>query len=146
MTDTEAGLHVSGDVSSRPSPPPCACCGLEATAAEMVTIAELLTREFPDIIWTSGTRCQGHNKKIGGSGTSGHLPIWGPGSRHSCALDGTMKLWNPERIRKILFRSIEHGARGIGYYPKRQSFHIDLKPRRQLWKPGPAGRLKYFFT
>ena len=136
MTMTEAGLNI----------PPCACCGLDATASEMLYIARALMLEFPDIVWSSGTRCEKHNSRSGGSKASGHLPLWGPGNNCSYALDGTINVWNRKRIRKILFRAIEHGACGVGYYPKQQSFHIDIKPRLQLWKPGPTGRLRYFFT
>ena len=128
-----------------PGIPPCKCCGLEATAPELIHVAQALMLEFPDIVWTSGTRCETHNTASGGSRTSGHLPLWGPDNNQSYALDGTLTPWNAKRIRRILFRAIEHGACGIGYYPTQHSFHIDIKPRLQLWKPGRLGRLTYFF-
>jgi len=128
--------------------PSCNCgCGLSEIHPEMLLLARLLTEEFAEILWTSGSRCEQHNEKEKGSKHSGHLPIWGTERNKTVALDGTLSPWNSQRVRRILFRAIQHGATGIGYYPRKRnpSFHIDRKPRLQLWKPGPAGRLRYFF-
>lgn len=119
-------------------------CGLDVVEGKTRTIGELLTTEFPDIEWTCGSRCEKHNAKVGGSPTSGHLAKHGENNDETVALDGTVRPWNPWRVRIILWRAIQHGAKGIGYYPDSKHFHIDRKPRVQFWKAGPKA-LEYFF-
>lgn len=131
-------------------PPPCQCgCGLDRIDPKVLTIIELLSLEFPQIKWTSGSRCEKYNRAVGGSPNSGHLPKHGNSGQDTVAVDGTVEPWDNWLVRKIIWRAIQHGARGIGVYyylrPKKQnSFHLDRKPRIQFWKRGLKGLL-YFF-
>ena len=119
-------------------------CGLNAVAPKLRTIAELLALEFEDIVWTSGSRCENHNRAVGGSKASGHLPIWGDNGLESVALDWTLKEWSSYRAREVCRRAIKHGARGVGYMPDMKAGHFDLKPRTAWWKVR-HGKIEYFF-
>lgn len=131
-------------------PPPCKCgCGLDKIEPETMNIVELLSIEFPQIKWTSGSRCPKHNKAVGGSPRSGHMPKHGNTGQETVAIDGTVEPWDNWLVRRILWRAIRHGAKGIGVYyylrkKKQNHFHLDRKPRIQFWKRGLRGLL-YFF-
>ncbi len=112
-------------------------------------IVELLSLEFPQIKWTSGSRCKKHNRAVGGSENSGHLAKHGDTADKTVAADGTVDPWDDWLVRRIVWRAIRSGARGIGLYyylrkGKKDSFHIDRKPRIQFWTRGLRGLL-YFF-
>ena len=138
-------------MTKRSPPPSCQCgCGLDRIDSKVQTIIELLSLEFPQIEWTSGSRCQKYNKKVRGSKTSGHLPEHGDNGQSTVAVDGTVIPWDNWLVRRIIWRSIQHGCMGIGLYyyirkSKQNSFHIDRKPRIQFWKRWLKGVLAYFF-
>ncbi len=131
-------------------PPPSKCgCGLDAIEPKTLTIIGLLGLEFPQIIWTSGSRCPKHNKAVGGSPNSGHMPKHGNSSQETVATDGTVEPWDNWLVRRILWRAIRHGATGVGLYyflrkKKQNYFHLDRKPRIQFWRRGLKGLFYYF--
>ncbi len=110
---------------------PCACCGLEAHSGRLTSLAELLLMKYPDMTIASGTRCEKRNADVGGSRTSGHLPVWGEDGKHSVAFDGRLeRRWDRFRRRQFVFDAIRAGAKGVILYDGH--FHVDLKPRLYL--------------
>lgn len=53
----------------------CPCCGLNRTESKLLQVLELIRSHFGDkpVIITSGTRCEKHNKDVGGVKTSRHI-------------------------------------------------------------------------
>ena len=125
----------------------CPCCGLNKTPGDLISVAEMLAVQFPDIVVTSATRCKRHNAEVGGSSNSGHLPIWRDGET-SVAIDLMLPNWTEARGRKLVYAAARAGALGIGYMPDKHALHIDRKPRPQavaLWKQESNGKYSYFF-
>jgi hypothetical protein len=125
----------------------CSCCGLDRTRGRVKGRCNSLLQKFPDLMINYGTRCPDHNAEVGGSNTSGHSPIWGPSEEdkeESCAVDGTLiNGWTKERARDFAFAAIKLGFSGVGIYE--WGFHLDEKPRKQLWSK-ISGEVTYFFV
>ena len=131
--------------------PDCKCgCGLKAWEALDIGFAHIvdeLALEYPQIVWTSGPRCEKHNAAVGGSAVSGHLPIHGHDGHSTVAVDGTVKPWDEQLGNHILRSAIRNGATGVGLLITDKAFHIDIKPRRlslTLWRV-VKGVYEYFF-
>lgn len=122
----------------------CPCCGLDVVSPAIIDIYYALKRRFPDLILTRAASCYKHNKDVGGSSKSGHLPIWGPGKNECVAIDVALERWTEARGRQLFYEMIALGCRGVGWYPGDKHIHGDIKPRDQMWKK-ENGTLKYFF-
>jgi len=127
--------------------PQCPCCGQNLLSRRILVVHEILSVGFPDIEMVSGDRCPKHNVEVGGSSTSGHLPIWGETNSEAVAIDERLKHYSAERRRQLVFAAIRNGAHGVGLLP--HGAHIDFKPRLNLWKPlsehRDDGKYEYFF-
>ena len=123
----------------------CPCCGLDKRNEAITALVEGLRRSFPDLMVTNATRCRDHNREVGGSLRSGHLPIYGPDEDESVAVDITLiRTWSESSRRKLVYEAIALGAMGVGVYASH--IHVDLKPRRQLWTSRYGEKPNYFFT
>lgn len=87
----------------------CPCCGLEKMSQLAVNQLEY-ARSLANVpfIILSGTRCENHNKKVGGVGTSSHVPWYG----ESYAVDIRVK----ESMKRFLILSslVRAGFNRIG--------------------------------
>jgi uncharacterized protein YcbK (DUF882 family) len=72
------------------------------------------------VIITSGYRCPVYNREIGGIKTSYHLL----GMAADIHVPGVP-------LVEILNIAEEIGFQGIGFYPKRNFLHLDIRPTRQ---------------
>jgi len=114
----------------------CPCCGLDGLDGGMLSIIEAISMCFPDVVWTSGCRCELHNRAVGGTIDSGHLAKWGMDGKSCAAGDWTLKVWDDYRARKVIQLALREGATGVGIYydNKKPHGHIDRKPRFQIWR------------
>src|SRR4030042_457558 len=117
----------------------CRHCSLNKTAPIVMGFIGRLRARFDDLIVTCGTRCAVHNKAIGGSEASGHLPIWGSEKNESVAVDVTLGEWSEARARHLAMECVRLGATGVGYYPNDKHVHADFKTREQVWRKDVGG-------
>lgn len=99
----------------------CACCGCVKIHRKVVTALEELRAQLGSkpIIITSGFRCVGHNRAIGGAPDSDHLHGWAA----DIVVDGIM----PDEIARIA----EHvpGIVRILTYSDKTCVHIGIEHR-----------------
>lgn len=72
---------------------------------------------------TSGVRCAAHNREVGGVANSFHV--------QGKAAD--LKVASPRSIVELHKAAIEAGADGIGFYPRGNFVHVDVRGRAARW-------------
>ena len=124
--------------------PACRCCGLDKTADRARVLFECLQYTFDDLICTCGTRCPKHNATIGGSKTSGHMPIHGRTESESVALDMAFKVWTNAKAKLLAMACIRAGATGVEINYDKRYVHADYKPRVYVWKIVGGKEIPFF--
>ena len=101
----------------------CPCCGLYLPNSELLDILEGVRKHFSvPIIVNSSTRCEEHNRRVGGAEHSQHLLGY--------AADIVVKGVDPLLVYEYLLERYEDGY-GIGKYT---SFtHIDTRNYKARW-------------
>jgi len=127
------------------NPYACQCgCGLDATSTSVKSFIGRMRAHFEDLRVISGTRCDQHNRAIGGSALSGHKPIWGPDGKESVAVDVTLVNWSDGRMKFLCAEGVRQGAMGVCFNRAGRSVHFDLKPRT-WWAKRENGKYVDFF-
>jgi len=104
----------------------CPCCKLvklDSLLLEKLQKLRDLT-EGPLII-TSGYRCSNENRRVGGVPHSYHLL--------GKAADVSSDMVSLERLLDL---AAQIGFTGIGYYPRHNFLHLDIRERPLFWKGG----------
>lgn len=105
----------------------CKCCGLFMYDHKTLTNLQKL-RDFwkAPLVITSGTRCEDHNKRVGGATNSLHLT--------GRAFDiSTPDTWTGRHVASFIYYATHAEFRGIGLYSR--WVHIDNGPHR-TWEQG----------
>lgn len=103
----------------------CSCCGMGEIDVRLIDKLERLRiNAKSNFIITNATRCPIHNKKIGGSATSLHLPI-----TTACDLQD---INTP--IDKLFFHAVLL-FNGVGLYQGKHGayLHVDLRETKCYW-------------
>jgi len=103
----------------------CKCgCGYNTADFDLVNICQEIADHFEDVVnITSGCRCHGHNKAVGGSANSQHLL--------GRAADLKLKHTDPEEVQEYLTSQYPDSL-GIGKY---NTFtHIDTRDDIARWE------------
>ena len=99
----------------------CPCCDTVKLVPGFFRHISLLERLQGEtgipVIVTSGYRCTGHNKRIGGAPRSWHMLF---------ATDITTEAADPEELRRLFESALDIGFGGIGRYETH--IHLDLRP------------------
>ena len=97
----------------------CPDCGRQEMRAELICLLEEIRRKVGDrqITISSGFRCDGYNKEVGGSKNSYH--------KRGMAADFNVKGMSPAKVQQLL---ADHDG-GLGIY--KTFTHIDIGPRRR---------------
>ena len=103
----------------------CPCCKLvmlhPKLLAKLVELRNILERP---VYITSGYRCSGYNRKVGGV----------PNSYHLIGLAADIKVKDINLI-ELLEVCENIGFGGIGFYEKKNFLHLDVRPtRRSRWR------------
>jgi uncharacterized protein YcbK (DUF882 family) len=102
----------------------CSCCGLVLVHPELVRKLEGLRFAVgAPVNVTSGYRCAGCNKMVGGAENSYHL--------FGMAADIWVKGSNP---RQLAAAAEEIGFDGIGIYEAQGFLHVDVRGYRSRWE------------
>jgi hypothetical protein len=87
---------------------------------------DLFKQQFPNVPITSGFRSPTQNANVGGSKNSQHLD--------GNAIDMSLRGMSDEDQLRVLDWWKGQGAQGFGYYPNKQSIHVDYGSPR-AWGP-----------
>jgi len=122
----EAVKHLRGQEKDYSLTAPSTAAAAPAQAAAAPAVANIqdlqkrLIEKYPELRVTSGYRDPAHNAAVGGAKNSQHT--------HGRAIDMSFKGIDEARQREIVEYARSLGARGLGYYPKSQSVHFDVRP------------------
>jgi len=123
MLASRGPMTMPAGTTGVPTPPPRPTeAAPAAQAARVATIQELekrLIEKYPELRVTSRDRDPAHNAAVGGAKNSQHT--------HGTAMDVSFKGIEEARQREIVEYARTLGARGLGYYPKSQSAHFDVR-------------------
>lgn len=101
----------------------CKCgCGLKKIKANLAIVVDAIREDAGvPIRVNSGCRCESHNKTVGGSPRSQHLPD----KKGYC---GAMDLSSHEKTpRELEMLAIRNGAGGIGRNDFKNFVHVDVR-------------------
>lgn len=101
----------------------CPCCGLYIPNTALLIALEHVRFSLGPVTINSSTRCEKHNKSVGGADKSRHLS--------GEAADITVKNYNPNVVYSGLNNSSFSNLIGLGKY---QTFtHIDVRGYKARW-------------
>lgn len=101
----------------------CPCCGLYIPNTGLLMALEYVRHNIGQVTVTSSTRCEKHNKEVGGKVGSKHLK--------GEAADIQVKYGKPSSIHAFLDKSHLSGLIGLGSY---ETFtHIDVRGSKARW-------------
>lgn len=102
----------------------CKCCGKVIPNSELKAVLELVRLRFGgSVVITSGTRCESHNKKVGGKTKSKHLL--------GSAADIVCNKATPRDVYDFLNDTFPNYY-GLGCYVKQGFVHVDV--RQEFWR------------
>ena len=103
----------------------CHCCGAVKADEKLIQgIQKLRDKIDMPIIFTSGYRCEAHNKAVGGATNSLHLT--GQAADITCEMS----------LLRFYFEAIgvpEFQDGGVGLYPDNNMIHVDTRGKRARW-------------
>jgi hypothetical protein len=130
-TTAAPAMAPQGGVATPPGNIPPAVLGGGAIRTDGIqpTMVSALTdfqKEFPEVRLTSGYRDPSHNARVGGASGSRHI--------HGDAADFSLAGLPEDRQKAVVEWWNKRGAGGFGFYPQKNSMHVDFGQRR-FWGP-----------
>lgn len=111
----------------------CPCCKIGRPLLELVHLLQSIRYEWGEVTVTSGARCTKHNREVGGSANSLHIP--GPDGEFR-AVDINIKsisTWDMyDEVNVILQANYPHYRMGL--YPSKRIIHLDNKEFTSEWE------------
>ena len=108
-----------------------ATCVVDKIHPELIAgLQELRDLHRRPISILSGGRCPTHNKRIGGSERSQHLP---DAKGYVRAADIVLSGYNGKEAYTLALRVPEFKRGGIGLYPGQGFIHVDVRGTRARW-------------
>ena len=95
----------------------CPCCDKVMDIEPMQVRGKLIKARFPNVVFTSGYRCDRHNKEVGGASNSSHL--------RGIALD-IRCMTSVERFHVVKFLLFDLGAPRLFLYKSKNLIHVDF--------------------
>lgn len=103
----------------------CKCCGVYKADKRLLTVLdEIREKVGKPVIILSGYRCPKHNAKVGGAPNSKHML--------GIACDITVHGMQARQLYAIASEVLK-GKGGLGYYPKENFVHVDVREGKARW-------------